>query len=111
MKESSTCKKRVRHSLCVPVACGDAAAAAAAAAAIKVQSGETSWRRWQGLGDLRFEGKLPILILFFYIGRISRTPGGFCRLLVSFSGTASPVSEIPPGLPLPPFSKCHQIEI
>ena len=80
MKESSTCKKRVRHSLCVPVACGDAAAAAAAAA-IKVQSGETSWRRWQGLGDLRFEGKLPILILFFYIGRISRTPWRMASLL------------------------------
>lgn len=30
MKESSTCKKRVRHSLCVPVACEDAAVAAAA---------------------------------------------------------------------------------
>ena len=74
MKESSTCKKGVKHSLCVPVACGDAAA-------IRVQSGETSWRRWQGLGELRFEGKLPILILFFYISHISHTPWRMASLL------------------------------
>lgn len=78
MKESSMCKNGVRHSLCVPVACGDAAAAAAA---IRVQSGETSWRRWQGLGELRFEGKLPILILIFYIGHISRMPWRMASLL------------------------------
>ena len=77
MKESSMCKNGVRHSLCVPVACGDAAAAAA----IRVQSGETSWRRWQGLGELRFEGKLPILILIFYIGHISHMPWRTASLL------------------------------